>query len=67
MKLNNKVYDALKWIALIALPAMETLWIALGNTWGFPYVEQIATTIAAIDACMGVLLGISTYSYNKEV
>lgn len=66
MKLNNKVYDVLKWIALILLPALGTLYFALAGIWGFPYAEQIVGTITSIDTFLGVLLGISNNSYKKE-
>lgn len=66
MKMNNKVYDILKWVALILLPALGTLYFALASIWGFPYAEQIVGTITAIDTFLGVLLGISTNSYKKE-
>lgn len=66
MKLNNNVYDVLKWIALILLPALGTLYFALAGIWGFPYAEQIVGTITAIDTFLGVLLGISNNSYKKE-
>ena len=63
--MNNKVYDVLKWIALILLPALGTLYFALAGIWGLPYGEQIVGTITAIDTFLGVILGISTYQYNK--
>lgn len=66
MKLNNKVYDVLKWAALILLPALGTLYFALAGIWGFPYAKQIVGTITAIDTFLGVLLGISNNSYKKE-
>ena len=65
MKMNNKVYDILKWIALILLPALGTLYFALAGIWGFPYAEQIVGTITAIDTFLGVLLGISAKKYKK--
>ena len=65
MKMSDKVYDVLKWIAQILLPAMGTLYFALAQIWGFPYAEQIVGTITAIDAFLGVILGISTYQYKK--
>lgn len=65
MKLSNKTYDILKWIAVILLPALGTLYFALAGIWGFPYAEQIVGTITAIDTFLGVLLGISTSSYKK--
>ena len=66
MVLNNKVYDVLKWIAQLLLPAIATLYFALAQIWEFPYGEEIVGTISAIDVFLGVILGISTYVYNKE-
>lgn len=63
--LPNKVYDVLKWVALIALPAVATFWLALGQIWGFPYVNEIGATIIAIDTFLGALLGVSTLTYRK--
>lgn len=65
MKMSNTVYDVLKWIAQILLPALGTLYAALATTWGLPYADQVVGTILAIDTFLGVLLGISTASYNK--
>lgn len=65
MKLSNKTYDVLKWIATIALPAAGTLYFALAGIWGFPYGEQIVGTITAVDTFLGIILGISTAQYNK--
>ena len=66
MTMNNKLYNVLKWIALILLPALSTLVMALGDIWGLPHKEQIALTIAAVDTFIGVLIGISTASYKGE-
>ena len=65
MKLTNKQYDVLKWIALIVLPAVATLYFTLANIWGLPYGEQVVGTITAIDTFLGALLGISTNQHNK--
>lgn len=64
--MSNKMYDILKYIALIALPAIGTLYFSLSAIWGLPYGEEIVGTITALDTFLGVLLGISTYSYNKK-
>ena len=64
--MSDKLYNVLKYIALIALPAVGTLYAALAGIWGFPYGEQVVGTITAVDTFMGVLLGISTASYNKK-
>ncbi len=65
MKLSNKVYDVLKWISLIVLPAIGTLYFALSGIWGLPYGEEIVGTIVAIETFLGALLGISTAQYHK--
>lgn len=66
LKLTNKTYDILKYIAQYVLPACGTLYFALAGIWNLPYGEQIVGTIAAIDTFLGVLLGISTNTYNKK-
>ncbi len=65
--MNNKTYDVLKWIAQYFLPALGTLYFALASIWGLPFGEEIVGTITAVDAFLGVLLGISTIQYNKTV
>ena len=65
MKLSNKYYDILKWIALIFIPAIGALYFGLAQIWGFPYGEEIVGTLTLIDTFLGALLGISTAQYNK--
>ena len=65
MKMSNRVYDILKFVAQILLPALGTLYFALAQIWHFPYAEEIVGTITAVDAFLGALLGISTAQYNK--
>lgn len=64
--LNNRIYNILKYVAQIALPAIGTLYFALAGIWGFPYGEEIVGTITAIDTFLGVLIGISSATYNKK-
>lgn len=66
MKMSNKTYDTLKWIAQFFLPALGTLYFALAGIWGLPYGEQVVGTITAIDIFIGVTLGISSANYNKD-
>lgn len=66
MKMSNSVYDALKFIAQILLPAIGTLYFALARIWELPLAEQVVGTITAVDAFLGALLGISTAQYRKE-
>ena len=65
--MNNKVYDILKWIAQIVLPALGALYFALAQIWGLPFGEEIVGTITAIDCFLGAILGISTVQYKKKI
>ena len=64
--MSNNVYNVLKWVAQVVLPAIATLYFALAGIWGFPYGEEIVGTITAVDTFLGVLLGISSAQYNKK-
>lgn len=65
MKLSNKTYDILKWIAQILLPAVGTLYFALSKIWGLPFATEVVGTITAVDTFLGALLGISSSNYKK--
>jgi len=67
MKLSNKLYDVLKFLAQYALPALGTLYFTLAQIWGFPYGKEIMGTILAVDTFLGVLLGLGTAQYNKSL
>lgn len=67
MKMTNKVYDILKWIAQILLPAIATLYFALAKIWNFPCPAEVVGTISAVDVFLGTVLKISTAEYNKEL
>jgi hypothetical protein len=64
--MKNKTYDILKWVALVVLPAIATLYFALAGIWHLPYGEQIVGTITAIDTFIGAILRISNYNYKKK-
>ena len=63
--MSDKLYDVLKYICQIVIPALGTLYFALAQIWHLPYGEEIVGTLTAIDACLGALLGISTMIYKK--
>jgi uncharacterized membrane protein len=67
MKFSNKVYDALKWVAQVVLPALATLYFTLSQIWGLPNVGEVLGTITAMDAFLGIILGVSTSQYNKTI
>ena len=64
--MTNKMYDVLKWIAQILLPAAATLYFALAKIWNLPCPAEVVGTISAVDVFLGALLGISTNEYYKE-
>jgi hypothetical protein len=66
--LTNKVYDVLKWLAIVALPALATLILTLGNIWGWGNTgDMTAATVTAIATFIGLLCQISTYSVKKDL
>lgn len=66
MKMNNKVYDILKWIALVALDAIGLAYNQLASVWGWPYGESIMQTCAILSVLIGTLIGVSGIAYNKQ-
>lgn len=65
--MSETIYKILKYLCQIALPAIGGLYFALAQIWGLPYAEEIVGTLSAIAACIGVLLGISSYRYYKNI
>ena len=63
--MNSKLYDILKWVTMIVLPAIGTAYFVLAGIWGFPYAEQVVGTITCIVTFLGTLLGISNNQYKK--
>jgi hypothetical protein len=66
MRMSNKVYNVLKWVCLIALPAFAVFYAVIAKIWGLPYEAEIPATINAIAVLIGALIGISNKNYNKE-
>lgn len=64
---GNRLYDRLKFLVQLVLPALATLYIALGAAWGLPHVEQVVATITALTVFLGVLLGLSSKNFVPEV
>ena len=63
--LSNKLFDALKWLTLVGIPALTTAYVGLSSIWGWQYADQVAKTSAVACVLLGSLLGISTIQYNK--
>ena len=66
MKLSNKTYDTLKWVALVALPALQVFWLTIGKVWGFPYLTEVGATIGALGLFIAALMGLSNREYNAQ-
>ena len=69
--LPDKIYDVLKWVGLILLPALAALVGAVGPAWGMPHVDAVVLTINAVGTFIGAIIGASHVSamnnYKNEV
>ncbi len=65
MKMSNGLYDILKFIAQIVLPAIATFYVTIASIWGLPLGDEISRTVMAIDTLLGAILMISSANYNK--
>lgn len=66
MKISNKVYDVLKWVALIALDAVGVFYSTIAEIWTLPFGDEVLKTCAALSLLLGALIGISSANYNKK-
>lgn len=66
MRFSNRTYDILKYVALIALPAIQVFWLTIGKIWNISYTVEIGATIGAVALLLGTLLGVSTRNYLAE-
>ena len=66
MKFDSKTYDILKYVALIALPAIQVFWLTIGKIWDIAYTVEIGATIGAVALLLGTLLGVSTKNWLAE-
>ena len=64
--LSNRIYDVLKHSATVILPAVGALYFALAQIWHLPRPDEVVGSIAAANVFLGVLVGVSTKSYNKS-
>lgn len=63
--LSDKLYTVLKHVAAIGLPALTALYFALAQIWHFPDTANVMASIAAVNTCLGALLGYSSMTYNN--
>lgn len=65
--LNDKVYQVLKWVAILALPALGTFYFTLASIWGLPYADEVSKTCNALGTLIGVLIGVSQLNLKSEL
>lgn len=63
---SNKIFDALKWVVMVVIPACTTAYVGLSAIWGWPYADQVAKTSSVVCILLGSLLGISSIKYYKN-
>ena len=66
MKMSNKIYDVLKWVALVALDAVGLFYQTISAIWNLPYGDQVLATCVAVSVCLGTLLQISSSKYKGD-
>lgn len=66
MKLPDKVYDVLKWLVLVCIPACTTAYVGLDSVFGWGYGDTVAKVSAIVCTLLGALIGISTAEYNRS-
>ena len=65
MMMSNKIYDVLKWVALVALDAIGLFYSTMSSIWGLPFGDQVLATCTALSVFLGALIGVSSAQYNK--
>lgn len=63
MRLSNRTYDILKWVALVVIPASATLVLTVGKIWGLPYYDNIGATISAVGLFIAAIIGVSSKDF----
>lgn len=66
MQLSDKVYEVVKWLVAVVIPAVSSAYFALGAIWGLPATEQVVGTLAILATFLGTVLGVSTVSYRSS-
>lgn len=64
--MSNKVYDGLKFVSLVLLPALASLYFALGEVWSIPFVKEVVATITILDTFLGLLLRNNSKAYQQR-
>ena len=63
--LPDNIYDAIKYIVTVAMPAVSVLYVGLAGIWGWPYADEVSRTIAVIYTFLCAVMGISGLTAKK--
>ena len=66
MKMSNKVYDVLKWLALVAFDAVGYFYQEIAGVWSLPFGDEVLKTCVALSILIGALIGVSSARYKKN-
>lgn len=66
MKMSNKAYDILKFLAQIVLPAIATFYVTIASIWNLPLGDEVSRTVMAVDTLLGAILMISNANYKSS-
>ena len=64
---SDVVFDTLKWLVMVVIPAATTAYVGLASIWGWLFADEVAKTSAVLCAFLGSILGISNLQYKNEV
>lgn len=62
---NNKVYEVLKWLALVVFDAVGVAYQSLAGIWGLPYGDEVFKTCVVASVFLGALIGVSSNKYTN--
>ena len=64
--MSNKVYDVLKIVAIVILPLISAVYVALSKIWGFGFGTEIDQTIQIIIAALNTILGVALVKSSSD-
>lgn len=65
MRLSDDWYQAIKWLVLIFLPALNTLIFVIGGELGYD-LSTLNNILTAVSAFLGTVVGVSTLDYYRK-
>lgn len=66
MRIPDKVYDVLKWLAIYVIPALSTFVGVTGLALQWDHTAVATTIIGALGAFLAACIGMSVAGYEEE-